>query len=430
MTKNGIDVSYHQNKKGHIDWKKVKESGVEYAIIRAGYGKNTVDEYFIENIVGAHTAGIKVGVYWFIYALNEADAIENAKRCIDTIALYKDIIELKVWCDYEYDSDSYSIKKDVVQTKESRTRIVKAFLHTLEEYGYDVGLYANPDYLKNKFLDLSEYPLWLAYYTNNESEAKKYNPMIWQYSSKGSVPGINGNVDMNVFCTDLSEKENNTQTELTPRIYKKGVATQLSKNFKSTEFDCNGKNCCNETPINPELINVLQIVRNHFGVSVNINCGYRCPEHNARVRGASKTSKHMDGIAADITVKGVHPYQVARFLETLDFKGRIGCYTWNDSGNGFVHVDVRGKNSRAIYTENNTAYDTVDKFSQTVKKGMKGQIVKVVQRKLKTAGLYTGAIDGSCGAGTEKGIIKWNEKYGRLNDSKWGPKCWNESFPY
>ena len=192
----GIDVSYHQ---GLIDWIKVKASGIEFAIIRAGYGKKTVDKYFIENICGATTVGLKVGVYWFLYAKNEQEAIANAEKFHNTIALYKENITLKVWCDYEYDSDNNSIKNGVVQTKESRTRIVKAFNHYLEEKGWDVGVYANPDYIKNKFLDLSEYPLWLAYYNNNENNAKKYNPIMWQYSSKGTVAGIKGNVDMN-YC--------------------------------------------------------------------------------------------------------------------------------------------------------------------------------------------------------------------------------------
>lgn len=213
-------------------------------------------------------------------------------------------------------------------------------------------------------------------------------------------------------------------------VYHKGKAVQLSKNFKSTEFDCKGKGCCTTTPISPELVNILQNVREHFGASVNLNCGYRCPVHNAQVSGASKTSKHMEGLAADIVVKGVHPVRVARYIETIPgFAGRIGCYTWDDKGNGFVHVDVRGTNSRGIYTENNVNYDSVASFSVSIKKGSKGRIVKVVQRRLKTEKLYTGSIDGKVGSGTEKAIQKWNEKHGRPNDASWGPKCWEEAFP-
>lgn len=343
MIKSGIDVSYHQNKKGNIDWKKVKESGVEYAIIRAGYGKNTMDEQFIENIVGANAAGIKIGVYWFIYALNESDAIENAKRCIDTIALYKDIIELKVWCDYEYDSDKYSIKNDVVQTKESRTRIVKAFLHTLEEYGYDVGVYANPDYLNNKFLDLSEYPLWLAYYTDEESKAKKYNPFMWQYSSKGSVPGINGNVDLNYLYVAEEEKPIEPEIKndkIIVHAYSKSKEgnIKLSNNFKVSEFAC--KDGSDVIFIAPDLVDVLQKIRNHFGKPVNINSAYRTPTYNNKVDGA-KYSQHLYGTAADIRINGVSPKDIASYAETLLFNtGGIGIY------NNFVHIDVRKEKSR------------------------------------------------------------------------------------
>lgn len=337
MEKMGIDVSYHQ---GVIDWKKVKDSGVEFAIIRAGYGKNTVDKKFIENIVGANTSGLKIGVYWFLYALNESDAVENAKRCIDTIALYKDVITLKVWCDYEYDSDNYSIKNDVVQTKESRTRIVKAFLHTLEEYGYDVGVYANPDYLNNKFLDLSEYPLWLARYSSDKGN---YEPFMWQYSSKGSVPGIKGNVDMNYLYAVDEEKPIEPKPisdKIVVYAYSKSKdgQTKLSNNFKVSEFAC--KDGSDVIFIAPELVDVLQKIRDHFGKPVNINSGYRTNFHNNRIGGA-KQSQHLYGTAADIYISGVSPEDIAAYSETLlSGTGGIGIYK------NFVHVDVRRNKSR------------------------------------------------------------------------------------
>lgn len=195
----GIDVSSHQK---IIDWKKVAKSGIDYVMIRAGYGKNNVDKYFIENIVGAHTAGLAVGVYWFIYALNETDALKNAEKFHKTIEPYKNAITMKAYADYEYDSDAYSKKYGIVQNKESRTRIVKKFLEYMQDKGWDVGNYANPDYIKTKFNDLSEYPLWLAAYSYTEEQAKKLNPLMFQYTSKGSVPGIVGNVDMNIYYTE------------------------------------------------------------------------------------------------------------------------------------------------------------------------------------------------------------------------------------
>lgn len=220
------------------------------------------------------------------------------------------------------------------------------------------------------------------------------------------------------------------QEESRMKTCAKGVKVQLSKNFKSTEFDCNGKDCCQTTPVDSKLIEVLQNIRDHFGVPVNLNCGYRCPVHNAKVSGASSNSQHMLGKAADIVVKDVHPMRVARYIETISgFAGHIGCYTWDDKGSGFVHVDVRGKNSRSLYTDNNTNYDNIVSFGGSIKRGMKGRLVRVIQRKLKSVGMYSGKIDGKCGGGTEKGIVAWNESNGRPNDASWGPKCWEEAFP-
>lgn len=337
MKKIGIDVSYHQ---GAIDWKKVAESGIEYVIIRAGYGKNTVDKKFIENICSAETAGLKIGIYWFIYALNETDAIANAEKCHDTIALYKDIIDLKVWCDYEYDSDNYSLKYDVAQTKESRTRIVKAFLHTLEEYGYDVGVYANPDYLKTKFLDLAEYPLWLAKYSSDKGD---YEPFMWQYSSKGSVPGIKGNVDMNYLYVADEEKHVEPEVKsdkIVVHAYSKAKEgeVKLAPNFKVKEFACNDGS--DVIFIAPDLVDVLQKIRNHFGKPVNINSAYRTVSYNKQIGGATY-SQHLYGTAADIRINGVASKDIATYAETLlNGTGGIGIYS------NFVHIDIRKEKSR------------------------------------------------------------------------------------
>lgn len=192
----GIDVSNYQ---GTIDWNKVKADGVEFVIIRAGWGKNGRDPKFKTYIDGALKVGLNVGVYWFLYAKNEKDIIANANSCVSVIGAYKDKINMKVWADWEYDSDNYC--KGL--TKATRTKWVKLFCSEVAKKGFEVGIYANPDYLKNKFNDISEYPLWLAYYTTNKG---KYNPLIWQYSSKGKVKGINGNVDMDEFYGQVTTK--------------------------------------------------------------------------------------------------------------------------------------------------------------------------------------------------------------------------------
>ena len=117
------------------------------------------------------------------------------------------------------------------------------------------------------------------------------------------------------------------------KTYTKGEAVQLSKNFKSTEFDCHGNNCCLTTSIDSKLVEYLQKIRDHFGKSVHINSGYRCKTHNASVGGASK-SNHMDGEAADIRIDGVKPIEIAQYAEHIGMLG-IGVYSWG------VHVDTR-----------------------------------------------------------------------------------------
>lgn len=117
------------------------------------------------------------------------------------------------------------------------------------------------------------------------------------------------------------------------KTYTKGEAVQLSKNFKSTEFDCHGNGCCLTTSIDSKLVEYLQKIRDHFGKSVHINSGYRCKTHNASVGGASK-SNHMDGEAADIRIDGVKPIEIAQYAEHIGMLG-IGVYSWG------VHVDTR-----------------------------------------------------------------------------------------
>lgn len=109
----------------------------------------------------------------------------------------------------------------------------------------------------------------------------------------------------------------------------------LSSNFKSTEMDCKGRGCCSTTLVDLKLVQHLQKIRNHFGKPVIINSGYRCFSHNRAV-GGSTGSKHKQGAAADIVVKGVPPRKVAAYAETLGIKG-IGLY------DTFTHIDTRAK---------------------------------------------------------------------------------------
>lgn len=120
--------------------------------------------------------------------------------------------------------------------------------------------------------------------------------------------------------------------------FKKGVSIQLSANFRSTEFDCHGVGCCNETLVNMQLVEYLQKIRDHFGKPIIISSGYRCERHNRSVGGAT-ASKHKAGMAADIMIAGVSPSEVAKYAESIGVKG-IGLYETAKDGY-FVHIDTR-----------------------------------------------------------------------------------------
>lgn len=116
------------------------------------------------------------------------------------------------------------------------------------------------------------------------------------------------------------------------KVFPKGSGEQLSANFKAYEFDCPCDNCT-QTKIDLDLVAILQKNRDHFGVPID-PAAYRCPQHNAEIPNAAKASKHMQGMAADISVPGVKPLEVAAFNESIGVKG-IGLY------DTFVHVDTR-----------------------------------------------------------------------------------------
>ena len=197
----GIDVSKHQ---GSIDWQKVKNDGVQFAIVRAGYGKfaSQEDPEFSDNIQNAYKAGIPVGVYWYSYAGNVADAEKEADTCLQVIKPFKALITLPVFFDQEYEPDIKAM------TTRQRTDCCLAFIKKIVAAGYQSGLYASYDWFKNKIYraELLDYPAWVAQYASKCQYTDK-NLYMWQYSSTGKVSGITGNVDLNVGTFPVSNAD-------------------------------------------------------------------------------------------------------------------------------------------------------------------------------------------------------------------------------
>lgn len=193
----GIDVSKYQ---GNIDWGAVAASGINFAIIRVGYrGSSTgvlvEDPYFKRNISGATKAGIKVGVYFFTQAITEAEAVEEASMAMSLVSGYRLSYPIFI------DTESASNGRANGLSRSSRTAIVKAFCQTVQNGGYKAGVYASKSWFNNQLnaSSLSSYSIWVAQYSSSCTYTGKRD--LWQYSSKGKVSGISGNVDMNISYT-------------------------------------------------------------------------------------------------------------------------------------------------------------------------------------------------------------------------------------
>lgn len=191
----GIDVSYCQ---GKIDWVKVKEAGVQYAIIRAGYRGMTAggldeDDWVRINYEGASAAGISVGFYFFSQAISPEEAKEEAEFVLDIIRDWT--VQMPVVYDWEYGGKGTRTENMDARTL---TDCAKAFCQTIEEAGFDAMVYFNESQAKDLMYleELMQYRFWLAQYDHTMNYP--YRVDMWQYGT-AKVPGINGEVDVNLL---------------------------------------------------------------------------------------------------------------------------------------------------------------------------------------------------------------------------------------
>ena len=197
----GIDISYHQ---GKIDFNAVKNSGVEFVILREGY-RTTMDKRFLEYARECKRVGLPIpAVYHFSYALSANEAINEADVCIKNMKSANLGTDVQVFFDFEYDTVESAKKKGVVLTPEHCNLHTVAFCEEVKRLGYVPGVYTNIDYHKNWYRAdvLNRYAIWLADYSGEPN----YPCQIRQYSSKGSVPGIQGNVDLNEIFAELQNQ--------------------------------------------------------------------------------------------------------------------------------------------------------------------------------------------------------------------------------
>lgn len=199
----GVDVSVHQD---NIDWAKVKESGIDFAMVRLGYrgygtGEAQLDENYAENIQGARDAGLDAGVYFFSQAITAEEAVEEANLVIESLdgldVNYPVVYDWEIIYDDTARTDNISV--DVL------TDCCVAFCETIKNAGYTPMIYQNKrtSIFKLDLNRLNDYDFWLAEY--NTEPTYYYDFDMWQYTSTGRVPGIEGDVDLNISFKDYSK---------------------------------------------------------------------------------------------------------------------------------------------------------------------------------------------------------------------------------
>ena len=195
----GVDVSAFQ---GNIDWKKVKQSGIDFAIIRLGYrgyesGKLVEDEYARANLKGAAEAGLRVGAYFFSQALSIKETDQEIQFMLGILGDTE--LEMPIVLDWEIPANTARTRNMDARTL---TDIQRHFCGQMRDQGYQPMIYFNWHQSEHLYIlhELEDYPFWLALYQDRMTYPWKVE--MWQYSDKGKVPGIAGNVDLNVYMPD------------------------------------------------------------------------------------------------------------------------------------------------------------------------------------------------------------------------------------
>lgn len=203
--KKGIDISYHQ---GSINFAELKNSGIDFVILRSSY-RQTTDPKFFEYVKGCIENGIIIlGVYHFLYALNDQQALEEAKFCVEQVKK-AGLEDIRIFSDFEYDSVKKAAVAGVTLTKADCNRFTEIFCEYVKSQGFKTGIYSNIDYYKHWYNRemFDKYPLWLADYSGGPD----YTCLLQQFTSSGQVAGIKGRVDMNYLYGEVKPMSRSRQ---------------------------------------------------------------------------------------------------------------------------------------------------------------------------------------------------------------------------
>lgn len=373
---NGFDISHYQNDRGAINFKKAKDAGYEFVVVKATQGSESgshiLDKYFYKNIEQANKAGLQTSAYHYFLAISEDDARAEADWFIK--ALDKVKLTGYVFCDVE----DHSLTKDT----DKLTSYINAFLDQLNKAGYNkVGIYSGKSFYENR-INKDELPkdclLWLARYNSFLGcEAD-----MWQYSSSASVPGLKGSIDVNYSYTDkigLSGIENY-------KPVKQPVVKKVSHTVKK---------------INKKAPKAVKLIKN-----------------GDRGSSVKKLQQNLNKVGFKLSTDGIFgnatEHAVRNFQERYDL-----------SVDGLVGKQTQAKLSSVIKAKSKakTVGKAIIPFpGHNFEIGSKGKDVKRIQNAVGVA------VDGVFGVNTRRAVVKYQKRHGLQADGIVGKNTWNTLF--
>lgn len=338
----GIDVSSNN---GVVDWEKVKASDVEYAIIRAGYGSDVLDqddEQAVRNMQECERLNIPYGLYLYSYALNLNEVKSEVAHVLRMVQGFNPT--LGVWFDME-DADGYKERHNFspYSHRQEITDFCRHFCSKMKENGYNTGIYANKNYWDNVLYtnQLTDYPVWLAHWGIDEPSMEC---LMWQYTSDGNIDGISGRVDMNYYYGEFpvlnDEEEKLDENESSSLNHKIGDEVSYNKIYSTSS---SGEVL---TPLftTGTITSVIYGARNPYLIGdgtgwINDEC----------IIGSSQSQKEetSDGISESDTV---------RFIGEQDYNGTYITPYHNDSG--YIVAQLNG--DRAVLEYNGQVFAAVN----------------------------------------------------------------------